>query len=64
MRMPSSSLLLTLLPVMVLLFEFTLIPASLCDHILPEFVTVNPSSVIPATVNVIALPFLLASTTG
>ena len=61
--MPFMLLLLTLLLVMLLLFEITLIPASLCD-LLPEFATVNPSSVIPSTVNLIASPSPAASTTG
>ena len=62
--MPPLLLLLTLLPVMVLLLEITLIPASLSCHELPAFVAVNPTSVIPSAVNLIALPLLLASTTG
>ena len=60
--MPSSLLLLTLLPVMMLLFVVTLIPAS--SNSLPEFVTLNPSTVIPSAVNVTAFPCLPASTTG
>jgi hypothetical protein len=55
-------LLLTLLPVIVLLFEVTLIPTSL--HKLPAFVALNPTSVIPSEVNVIALFLPPASTTG
>jgi hypothetical protein len=60
--MPFQLLLRTLLPVMLLLFEITLIPAS-C-HELSEVVVVNPTSVIPSAVKVIALPLPFASTTG
>jgi hypothetical protein len=47
---------------MVLLFEVTSIPALLIE--LPEFVALNPTSVIPSAVNVIALSLPFASTTG
>jgi hypothetical protein len=57
-----AQLLLTLLPVIVLLFEVTLIPT--LPRKLPEFVAVNPTSVIPSAFKVIALPLPFASTTG
>ena len=60
-KMPSS-LSLTVLPLMVLLLETALIPAHSLQ--LPAFVAVNPTSVVPSAVNIIASPSPHASTTG
>lgn len=60
--MPFQLLLLTVLSVMMLLFEITLIPAS--PHELPEFVILNLPSLIPSAESVITLLLPPASTTG
>ena len=62
--MPCQLLLRALLPVIVLLFEITVIPAY--GSKIPELVAVNPPSVVPSAPksNVIALLLPPASTTG